>query len=205
MAHLLANWLKMNSLVTACLAAQQPTQPPALATANAYVRRIDADRTLTELRHMQTYGHPLRPGSDSLLLDYSSDFPSSTVFYYANQQLVKIIETARTSRAICENSYYLKNNQLVLVSQKQVACPIERQRAIWFQKMPINYSAKDCYFTGTYFFAADSCIAQHERGKPEFKVGSLRIGKQRGITLCHFFPLQAARYVTAFGHPSRRH
>ena len=52
-------WLLTSGISTLYLAAQSPVQPPALAATNAYVRRIDADKTLTELRQMQTYGHPL--------------------------------------------------------------------------------------------------------------------------------------------------
>jgi hypothetical protein len=206
MLYLPVSWLKAAGLTILYLPArQQPTPPPTLAATNAYVRQIDADKNLITVRRMQTYGHPLRPSKDSLLLDYGSDFPSSAIFYYTNQQLVKIIETARTSRTICENVYYLKNGHLVLVSQKQVACSIEYQRAIWFQQKPRKYRAKDYYFSGTYVFASDSCIVQREHGKPEFEVSALNMRNRRVTTLCHFFPWQAARYVAVFGHPPKGH
>ncbi|RZJ86051.1 MAG: hypothetical protein EOO60_13950, partial [Hymenobacter sp.] len=191
MFYLLVSWLILAGLTIEFAVAQQSTQSLAQAAANTYVRRIDADKNLITVRHMQTYGHPLRPGKDSLLVDYGSDFPSSAIFYYANQHLVKIIETARTSRTICENIYYLKNDHLVLVSQKQVACSIEYQRAIWLQQMPRKYRAENYYFSGTYVFAADSCVAQREHGKPEFEVNALNMSNRHGTTLCHFFPLQA--------------
>jgi hypothetical protein len=206
MFYLLVSWLKAASIIILCLTAwQQPTPPPTLATTNAYVRQIDADKNLSTVRRMQTYGHPLRPSRDSLLLDYGSDFPSSVIFYYTKQQLVKIIETARNSRTICENIYYLKNDHLVLVSQKQVACSIDSQRAIWVQQKPRKYRAKDYYFSGTYVFAGDSCIAQEEHGKPEFEVSALRTRNQGTTTLCRFFPWQATRYVAVFGHQPKRH
>ena len=192
-----------------CLAAQSPViaPTPALAVIDAYVRRIDTDQALTTRRHIHTYGHPNKPGADSLFWVYHTDFPGSSVaVYFAGRHLVKLVETARRAEDFTENSYYVRNDQLLFVKTRQAYCPLPTQFAAWRGRVSPCTDPADCYFRGQYYFAQGSCIRKRERGQskwePEYKIPG---GGGRWVTVPELFPLQAARYATIFGNvPARR-
>jgi len=208
MSYLLVSWLKAASIIILCLTAwQQPTPPPTLATTNAYVRQIDADKKLAVKRHVHTYGHADKPSVDSVFWVFHTDFEgSSIVAYFLGSKIVKLVETARTDKYFTENSYYLQNDKLIFVKNRQVDCPILTQITAWRSHTLPRTRAIDCFFQGAYYFAQDSCINKWERGKskwqPDYNIPG---GGGRWVTVPKIFPLQAARYVAVFGHQPKRH
>jgi hypothetical protein len=199
--------LLISGISAFCLAAQQPTQPPALSTINTYVRRIDADKALTIKRHIHTYGHANKPGADSLFWVFHTDFQgSSVVVYSSGSRIVKLVETARTDKSFTENSYYLKNGKLLFVKNRQVYCPILAQINAWRSNTLPRIKPADYFFRGAYYFAQDSCINEWERGtshwEPDYNIPG---GNGRWVTVPKIFPLQAARYLAIFDHPPKQH
>ena len=147
-----------------------------------------------------------KPDADTIFWAWHTDHPGSSVaVYYANEKIVKLIETARTDRHFTENTYYLRNGQLCYVKNRQVHCPALAQAHAWRNATLPCTKATDCYFRGTYYFAQDSCIAQQERGNrqwlPYYEIPGTG-GRHAGIP--EFFPLQAARYVAVFKKPPVR-
>lgn len=209
MSYLSKSWLKTAGFSTACLCltAQQPTQPSALATINTYVCRMDADKTLSTRRHIHTFGHANKPGADSLFWIFRTDFPgSSVVVYYSGSRVVKLVETARTDKYFTENSYYLENDKLLFVKNRQVYCPILTQITAWRSNTLPHVKTADYFFRGAYYFAQDSCINKWERGKSKWEMEyDIPGGNGRWVMAPEVFPLQAARYLTIFGHPPKRH
>ena len=172
-----------------------------MAVIDSYVRRIDANKTLTTRRHIHTYGQARKPGADSLFWVYNTDFPGSSVtVYFSGRNIVKLVETARTDKFFTENSYYLQKGQLLFVKNRQAYCPILTQIAAWRSHTPPCIKAADCFFRGKYYFAQDSCISKHEQGRsrwePEYEFPSKG---RHSVTVPEIFPIQAARYETVFG------
>ncbi len=147
-------WLLISSVSALHLAAQQPTQSPAFAATNAYVRLIDTNKSLISKWYVHTYHHAYKSGVDSLFLIYPTDFEgSSVVVYFSGSKIVKLVETARTSSFFTENSYYLQNGKLLFVKNRQTPCPFATQRSAWDKKILPCTKEAAYFFQGTYYFA----------------------------------------------------
>jgi hypothetical protein len=189
-------WLTTTYAGLFYLGAQLSLPSPVLREINTYVSKVNRDKTLLISRYSTSYGHPMRPGKDSIFWAWHTDHKSSAILYYAASKLVKVKEIARYGNSFCENNYYLKDGHLLFVAERQVSCSLDQQRAIWLKNAPVCTSEKDCFFRGSYFFVADSCIAKQEHGEMQLEPEGYP-GYKPG-TLSQFLPLQAARYVAAF-------
>lgn len=143
----------------------------------------------------------MKPGKDTIFWAYPSDHIHSAMLYYSARKLVKVKEIIRFGSGFCENSYYLRNNKLLFVAERQASCTMMNQRAIWLKNATVCNSEKDTFFRGNYYYAHDSCVTKQEQGQIEYEPeGYYRDGENyKSRALSRFFPWQAARYVTAFG------
>lgn len=201
MSHLLVSWLKVAGLAIGLLVTQKPIQLPALAATNTYVRRIDADKTLSHLSINSYPGHRDPASRDSLLLNYESIyFPCTAVITYSSGKTVRIKEIIRYGSGFETYQYYLKNDSLIFVEQKRISCDYQKQ------SNKTVYTDKDYQTHNRYYFANNTCVAVEEKGgKPFFAYGSYRPLAGQARTPSGFFLWQAARYVAVFDHPPKRH
>jgi hypothetical protein len=200
MLYLSVSWFKAASIAIFYFVAQQQPTPPTLAATNAYVRQVDANERLTVKRHIHTYGHAAKPGVDSVFWVFQTDFQGCSIeAYFSGSKVVKLVETARTKTYFTENSYYLQNDQLIFVKNRQVDCPILTQITAWRSNKPPRTKAADYFFRGAYYFAQDSCVSKWERGKSKWEPNyTIPGGGGREVAVPRIFPFQAARYLAVF-------